>query len=240
MKADGRACLRDQYTTTATIERVIDGDTVLLEDGRKVRIIGVNTLEINARHELDQYWAKAATTAVQKLADKQRVTMTHEADSLDRHGRVLAHIQTPDGIDVGRYLIEQGLALAIAVGRNTLCAENNSMVEQNARAQGVGIWKQAGNWLLIEDELRSKKRGFHVVRDQVDAIQVRGKHNRLFLKNGLIVKIAATLTAKNDADRNWLESLQGKTVEVRGWLSGKAGKAELTLYHPSSLSLLPD
>lgn len=240
MNAGSRPCLQDQQTTSATIDRVIDGDTVLLQDGRKVRIIGVNTLEINASHKLDRKWAEAATTAVQNLAGKQSVSLTVGTERLDRHGRLLAHIRTSDGTDIGSALIEQGLALAIAVGRNTLCADHNSRLEKDARAQRQGIWEQTGEWLLETDELDGKERGFHIVRNRVARVHARGKNSQLVLNNGLVVNVAAIRIGSGEHDRHWLESLQGKTIEVRGWLSSKAGKVKLTLYHHSSLSLLAD
>ena len=70
----------------ATISRVVDGDTVELNDGRKVRFIGVNTPESTTRHEI--YGKEASNYTTSKLTGKQ-VWLQKDVSETDRYGRLL-------------------------------------------------------------------------------------------------------------------------------------------------------
>lgn len=70
----------------ATISKVIDGDTVELSDGRKVRLIGVNTPESTTRHE--EYGKEASNYTKSKLEGKQ-VWLQKDVSETDRYGRLL-------------------------------------------------------------------------------------------------------------------------------------------------------
>ncbi|WP_237565119.1 thermonuclease family protein [Parageobacillus thermoglucosidasius] len=70
----------------ATVARVVDGDTFELTDGRKVRLIGVNTPESTTRHE--QYGKEASNYTSSKLAGKT-VWLQKDVSETDRYGRLL-------------------------------------------------------------------------------------------------------------------------------------------------------
>ncbi|MCM3725870.1 thermonuclease family protein [Neobacillus cucumis] len=69
-----------------SVERVVDGDTFVTSDGRKVRLVGVNTPESTTRHE--QYGKEASNYTHSKLTGKQ-VWMQKDISETDRYGRLL-------------------------------------------------------------------------------------------------------------------------------------------------------
>lgn len=69
-----------------TVGRVVDGDTFVTSDGRKVRLVGVNTPESTTRHE--QYGKEASNYTNSKLNGKQ-VWMQKDVSETDRYGRLL-------------------------------------------------------------------------------------------------------------------------------------------------------
>lgn len=69
-----------------TVARIVDGDTFELTDGRKVRLIGVNTPESTTRHE--QYGKEASNYTSSKLAGKT-VWLQKDVSETDRYGRLL-------------------------------------------------------------------------------------------------------------------------------------------------------
>ncbi|MEH7118252.1 thermonuclease family protein [Neobacillus vireti] len=69
-----------------TVGRVVDGDTFVTSDGRKVRLVGVNTPESTTRHE--QYGKEASNYTFSKLNGKQ-VWMQKDVSETDRYGRLL-------------------------------------------------------------------------------------------------------------------------------------------------------
>ncbi|MEH7414151.1 thermonuclease family protein [Neobacillus drentensis] len=69
-----------------TVGRVVDGDTIVTSDGRKVRLVGVNTPESTTRHE--QYGKEASNYTNSKLNGKQ-VWLQKDVSETDRYGRLL-------------------------------------------------------------------------------------------------------------------------------------------------------
>jgi endonuclease YncB( thermonuclease family) len=106
---------REPPTTAApliTVVNVVDGDTVDLSTGERVRIIGVDTPERGVCGFQDAGQALAALVA------GKAVTVTAGArDDIDKYGRILRYIDV-DGVDVGLTLIQHGLAVARYDGRD--------------------------------------------------------------------------------------------------------------------------
>ena len=98
----GPHCFEALQSELAHISRVSDGDTVVLKDDRRVRLIGVNTAELNARNPMLKKAALNATRELTKLLPTDTaVTLFLGEESHDRHGRVLAHVvRTEDELPV--------------------------------------------------------------------------------------------------------------------------------------------
>jgi len=91
---------------TVTVINVIDGDTVDLSTGERVRIIGIDTPEVG------DCGADVAAARLTELVLNQPVVVTGGArDDVDRYGRILRYVDTSAG-DAGRYLIGEGYAIA--------------------------------------------------------------------------------------------------------------------------------
>lgn len=69
-----------------TVGRVVDGDTIVTSDGRKVRLVGVNTPESTTRHE--EYGKEASNYTTSKLNGKQ-VWIQKDVSETDRYSRLL-------------------------------------------------------------------------------------------------------------------------------------------------------
>ncbi|MGJ7910033.1 thermonuclease family protein [Neobacillus sp. LXY-1] len=70
----------------ATIGRVVDGDTVVTTDGRKIRLVGVNTPESTTR--IEEYGKEASNYTKSKLTGKH-VWLQKDVSETDRYGRIL-------------------------------------------------------------------------------------------------------------------------------------------------------
>lgn len=100
------ACTPAPSTDTVTVTDVIDGDTVELDTGDRVRLIGIDTPERGDCGYVE------TTEHLSGLVDDQSVTLTAGADDdTDRYGRLLRYIDV-DGTDAGLAQIEAGLARA--------------------------------------------------------------------------------------------------------------------------------
>lgn len=90
---------------TAVVERVIDGDTVLLKNGERVRLIGIDT------PEKGQKCFEEAKNRLQELVFGRVVFLRKDVSERDNYGRLVRYVFA-DGVFVNLVLVEEGLALA--------------------------------------------------------------------------------------------------------------------------------
>lgn len=128
--------------TTATVNRVVDGDTVIIElAGQKVtvRVIGINSPEL----ETHQCMATAAAQLAQKTLNNQAVTINSEPnyDDQDQYHRLLRYITLPDKSDFGATMISSGLARQYDFGgKNYKFRDQYKSLEQKAKESKLGLW----------------------------------------------------------------------------------------------------
>ena len=228
-------CLSNLPAEPVNVARVTDGDTIVLSDERRVRLIGMNTLELTEKHPNDRAWALTATTALDKFVRAGSISIISGIETHDRHGRLLAHVTRHDGLNASHKLVSQGLAIAIAVGQNTRCANELQAREHTARQANSGLWSTPGNWRLDQTRLTGVERGFRIVHGNIKQVKGRGKQRSLELENGLIVRLGKHWPTNDESTQQLLDLIVGKRVKVKGWLSGSAGKIYMTLHHPSNL-----
>jgi len=117
------------------VKKVIDGDTVVIEGGERVRIIGVDAPELGEPlyEEAKGFQEKMA------LGSRVRVDVCKE-EPKDSYGRTLAFVHKGD-VDVGAQLLGQGLARTLFVGPcSRAVAREYRKVEREAFRAGRGIW----------------------------------------------------------------------------------------------------
>lgn len=120
---------------TVTVLQVIDGDTCLLDDGRKVRYLGIDAPEKGDPK------SKEATLANNKLVGGKEIRLEFGRTRQDRNGRLLAYVFVGN-VFVNEELIRQGYAHI----RRPLAAKYRDLLlkaQEEARAAGRGIWVKA-------------------------------------------------------------------------------------------------
>ena len=117
----------------ALVVGVIDGDTIELDDGRRVRYIGINT------PERGQPGADSATALNERLVMGRRVRLEYGHERLDRYGRTLAAIFVDD-LMVGRELVRAGWASCYFFRDNLIYAAELLRVQQEAMTAHRGLW----------------------------------------------------------------------------------------------------
>lgn len=124
--------------TAATVEYVHDGDTVSLEDGRKVRLLGVNTPEIGENAEC--YGDEATALTRRLLPEGTDVWVLPDVEAFDQYGRSLLFIYTNDATNINLELLEQGAAEVEMYEPNVMFRSAIETAESDARAAGRGMW----------------------------------------------------------------------------------------------------
>lgn len=94
-----------QGTSTAVVSRVIDGDTVELSTGERVRLLGIDAPERGECH------FGTASERMTALVEGRSVTLTRDRRDTDRYDRLLRYIDI-EGTDAGLTLIKEGLAIS--------------------------------------------------------------------------------------------------------------------------------
>lgn len=123
-----------------TVTHVADGDTVDLSDGRRVRVLGIDTPETTDPVEC---WGPEATEFARTTLLDKPVTVTGDPsqDALDRYGRTLAYLTLDDGRDYSTEAAEVGMARARTYGaRPVQRAPQIEAAEERARTAGLGLW----------------------------------------------------------------------------------------------------
>lgn len=129
---------------TATVANVVDGDTIELADGRRVRYIGINT------PERDQPYYQEATATNRQLVAGEQVQLEFDQDTFDQYGRSLAYIWV-GGQMANLALVQQGYANAFTVPPNVKYEAEFVAAEREARQAERGLWAVAGVALEIID-----------------------------------------------------------------------------------------
>ncbi|MCL7461799.1 thermonuclease family protein [Pseudomonas sp. NW5] len=228
--------------TEVEVERVVDGDTLRLRDGRSVRLIGLNAPEKARRGQAAEPLALEATRALQRrvAASGDRVRLLPGRQPQDRYGRLLAHAFDRHGQSLEAAQLAAGLALTVAIAPNTERLSCLLAAENEARRLRRGLWMRPP--LRQTSQLQA---GFALVQGRVQRIDTQRGGIWLELDGQLAVRIAPAQRAR--FDRRQLEALAGRRIEVRGWVidrsrrgSVPAGRArwQLTLDDPALLRVL--
>ncbi len=121
----------------ALVARVLDGDTVVLESGERVRYLGINTPEAG------EPFAAAATARNAALVKGRTVTLETDAEVRDQHGRLLAFVSV-GGTSVSATLIREGLAHVLLIPPNGKHAEALLALQREAQEARRGMWGPGG------------------------------------------------------------------------------------------------
>lgn len=121
---------------SGVVAHVLDGDTIELETGQRVRYILVDTTELGD----SDCWSTEATSFNSMLTLGETVSLEYDQECTDHFGRLLAYVSVGD-VEVNRALLENGHAclLYIPPNGNSKVAEYQTL-ETAAREQGLAMW----------------------------------------------------------------------------------------------------
>ncbi|WP_197484258.1 thermonuclease family protein [Halioglobus sp. HI00S01] len=232
-------CAADPATLRkAAVEHVYDGDTLRLRGGERVRLVGVNTPERGRDGAADEPFAEEARRTLQDLTRNGEVWLADAAQARDRHGRLLAYTFDAQGNSLSAQLLAQGMGFHVAIAPNTAYADCLAVAESGARAARRGVWGEPFYAPVRMADLGPGDGGFKRVRDVVTRVSFKDNGWWVQLGGKLGVKIAEPNQAA--FKRSELRRLEGREVEVRGWLVPRdGGWWMLTLGHPAMLEMNP-
>jgi micrococcal nuclease len=123
-----------------TVDRVIDGDTIVLNTGEIVRYIGIDTPELKHPQVGKQCYGEEAKLANEVLLEGHQVRLVVDISQADRYGRLLRYLYRDDGVFINDALVRSGFAFVYPyppdVQEQPLLAESQT----EARHKGLGVW----------------------------------------------------------------------------------------------------
>ena len=130
----------------ATVDHVIDGDTVDLQfsDGSsdRARLLGIDTPEtVKPNAPVDCFGPEASARTKQLLPAGTAVVIQRDHEARDRYGRLLVYLwRRSDGLFVNSSLVIDGYARTLAIAPNNTHRSDLSADAATARATGSGLW----------------------------------------------------------------------------------------------------
>ena len=121
---------------TAKVIQVIDGDTITVKGGYRVRYIGIDTPEI---HPVPEAYGTEAWQGNRQLVEGKEVRLERDVSETDKYGRLLRYVYVDD-VFVNAELVRQGLAEAKAYPPDIKYQDYLEQMEAEAKEAGRGMW----------------------------------------------------------------------------------------------------
>lgn len=126
------------------VERVIDGDTIVVDGVGRVRLIGVDTPETVSPGRPVEFFGREASAFTRRLLEGRRVRLEYDRERRDRYGRTLAYVHLADGTFANAEIIRRGYGHAYTrfPFRHL---DRFRRLEREARSAGRGFWNPAAS-----------------------------------------------------------------------------------------------
>lgn len=183
------SCSPSSYDVT--VIKVTDGDTVLLNDNRQLRYIGIDTPETRVKEgdtwkEIPSPFGKEATDLNKRLVEGKAVRVEFDVQKTDKYGRLLGYVFV-NGTFVNRKLLEEGYAVLYTYPPNVKYLEEFKDAQEKAKLLEKGIWGSANEISAAEAEKFMGE--IKTVRDEVGDCYCTDKACSLYLGRGENFKV---------------------------------------------------
>ena len=228
---------------TAAVVEIIDGDTLVLDDGRQVRLVGIQAPKLPLGRAGFKAWPLAAEAkqALSALTLGRTLTLAYGGRRLDRHNRVLAHLYDAEGGWIQGRLLSLGMARVYSFADNRALVPEMLTQERASRAARRGIWAHAFYAVRGADEAERHIGDFELVEGRVRAVAiVRGQ---AYLNFGDDWREDFTVTIRPAARRRFEAAgldpaaYEGRRIRARGWLKSYNGPM-IEATHPEQLEVI--
>ncbi len=219
----------------AIVAKVIDGDTVILKDGRHVRLIGINAPEIAHRNQPGQEGGEEATAFLKKRIEGKKVRLEFDLEQQDKYKRLLAHLIDENGENINQGMLEQGHAHAVIKLPNITKIDDYFSAERKARISQKGIWRLTQFDVAPIDEAFKSRNRFRRLKGEVKAIEKKRTAWILDFGNKVKVLIRNEHLSSFQKSGKLPSRLKGKTITVRGWVHWSKGAPLIRLTHAHAI-----
>ena len=227
-----RISIRPDYSY-GIVKKVYDGDTVVMDDGEKIRLLGINTPEVENSRQAGEPGGEEAKQWLQKKLDGRKVRIVPDVVKRDKYDRLLAHLFSGDGVHVNVALAKHGLATVNFHPPNLLYANDLLAAQRHAEAKKLGLWmlpdyqpKQIENL-----PIGYRGKGWQRLVGRPGSVRKGRRYRRLVINKYFNIRIPKENLPLFPA----LESYLDREIEVRGWPSRSGNVISILIRHPGSL-----
>lgn len=244
--ADTQTCTLHGGATRSVV-RVIDSETVLLDNHTEVRLVGSLAPRSPDLTPNAQAWPpeEAAIAALKKLVLGRSVSLATDGRAEDRYGRKLAHLfveEKGERIWVQGETLSKGHARAYGLPGSYACIREMLAHERVARDASAGLWANAAYAVRsarATGDLMRRRNSYELVAGNV--AKVTSTKSRTYINFGPDWRTDFTAGIEQKvlrANPEWAKTvvaLEGKRVEVRGWIQYRNGPY-IDIEDPSQLA----
>ncbi len=135
-----------QSAQLVKVIRVVDGDTIRLENGQTVRYIGIDTPETKHPQKKLQCFGKEASNKNKELVEGKMVRLEKDISETDKYWRLLRYVfvpteASPSGLFVNDYLVREGFAHTSTFPPDVKYSDYFINLEREAQTNHKGLWK---------------------------------------------------------------------------------------------------
>jgi len=237
VRAEADSCNTRQFDETVTVTQVYDGDTIKLADGRKLRLIGINTPERGRDGKKDQPFYSEAKNQLQQIIknNQHQLNIILGRDKRDRYKRLLAHPFTLNGQNISTTLLKKGLGYTIAIPPNIKFLECYKTAEIEAQKFNSGIWGHPFSKSINASSISKSHFGFQRVTGTVQRIGESRSSFWLNLDEKFSLKIQKKYLPQFTDYHP--KSLVNKKLIAQGWIYLKNNEYRISIKPPASIHI---
>jgi endonuclease YncB( thermonuclease family) len=242
---DAAAFAALEIAETEAVVEIVDGDTLVLADGRQVRLVGLQAPKLPLGRPGFKAWplAEDAKAVLGELTLGRAVTLGYGGRRGDRHGRALAHLFDATGLWIQGALIDRGMARVYSFSDNRALVPEMLAREAAARAAGRGIWALHAYAVRDAAAVPARLSGFELVQGRVAETATVRKRTYLNFgadwRSDFTVSLAPKARKLFEAEGIDPLSYRGKLVRVRGWLKSYNGPL-IEATHPEQIEVIEE
>ncbi|GLS92505.1 hypothetical protein GCM10007916_35770 [Psychromonas marina] len=226
-------CPPVEWDETVILKTINDGDTVTLDNDRRIRFIGINTPEINHRElsQSDPYALEAKGLLERYIRPGDKLHLVYDKTKQDKYGRKLAYVYSKTGRNLGLLQLKAGFAQHWVIGKNDKFWRCFQDAQQQAKLRKRALWSDFKP--LSAKRLQKSDKGYTYISGRISDKQQTNKGLTLILDRSLSVFIRKS-NVKQFSDSDIDLSLHSKLL-INGKLFFSRNKPKIILYHPAQI-----
>ncbi len=226
-----------------SVRDVVDGDTIVLDGATQVRLVGIQAPKLALGRPGFRPWplAEESKALLETLTLGKSLRLSYGGRRIDRHGRLLAHLEDAEGRWIQGEMLSAGLARVYSFADNRSRIPDMLALEQKARAAALGIWSKPYYNVRSATETPKFIDTFQIVEGRIVSAAVVRRRGYLNFgsdwRSDFTVTVAPRFRRLFDRAGFAIVAYEGKRVRVRGWLKSFNGPM-IEATHPEQIELL--